>query len=108
VNGSPGREDSIELPSGGQKPGDSNRDGRLNLTDAIHLLNFLFTGSIALPCGDGSAQHAANVALLDTNGDLSINLTDSVYNLTYLFSRGPPPVQGQGCIEILECPGVCE
>lgn len=108
VNGSPGREDPTELPSGRQKPGDINQDGSLNLVDTTALLSALFSGNTSLPCGDGSPQHAANVAFLDANGDLSVNLTDAIYTLTYLFLRGPAPIQGRQCIEVAGCPDVCE
>ena len=34
-----------EIPEGGlQKPGDENQDGKLDISDAVALLNFLFLG----------------------------------------------------------------
>lgn len=61
--------------------GDSNDDGELNITDAIHLLSFLFIGGDAPPCRKAS----------DANDDGALNLTDGVYSLTFAFLGGPPP-----------------
>lgn len=62
--------------------GDSNVDGTVDLSDAIHSLGYLFLGSPAdLDCHDAS----------DSNGDGTIDLTDAVYGLAYLFQGGPPP-----------------
>ena len=68
--------------------------GNSTFPHALHLVSFLFSGGVLLPCGDGGAGHAANISLLDTNRDLSVDSSDVVYNLSYLFSTGEPPVQG--------------
>jgi hypothetical protein len=70
--------------------GDSNVDGTVDLSDAVHSLGFLFLGSPSeLDCLEAS----------DSNGDATLDLTDAVYTLVYLFQGGQaPPVPGP-----LEC-----
>ncbi len=65
--------------------GDANVDGSVNLTDAIHLLGYLFLGGQAPRC-----QEAGNV-----NDDPAIDLSDPVSLLSFLFLGGlPPPAPG--------------
>ena len=92
-----------------QKPGDANQDGKLDLSDAIALLNHLFLGTFpVLPCGDGTVSDPANKALLDGNGDGTVDLSDAVYGLNFLFLGGPPPVacadETCPCVRIEGCP----
>ncbi|MEM7165961.1 MAG: dockerin type I domain-containing protein [Planctomycetota bacterium] len=63
--------------------GDSNNDGTLNIADAVAILNFLFSGGLAV---DPNCTEAA-----DANGDGSVNIADAVYVLSHLFSMGAPP-----------------
>jgi subtilisin family serine protease len=64
--------------------GDVNGDGNVDLSDAVHLLNFLFLGGPEPVCMD--------VAKVN-EGD-SVDLTDAVYLLNFLFQGGPRPVGG--------------
>src|SRR5262245_60638191 len=65
--------------------GDSNGDGTVDLSDAVHLLDWLFLGGEVPGCLDAS----------DGNGDRTHDLTDAVYLLGYLFLSGPvPPASG--------------
>ena len=67
---------------GGFIRGDTNADGRVNLTDAVALLEYLFDGGGTMPrCLDA----------LDTNDSGSIDLTDAVIVLNFLFTGGPAP-----------------
>jgi hypothetical protein len=115
-------EDSIEItcvPSGGgQIPGDCNQDGRLDLTDAVCLLGFLFIASgpagTMLPCGPpgGMEPDPSDVLLMDANGDGNSDLADAISLLAYLFGVcGFPPcpahVLGIDCVGIPDCPEVC-
>ena len=103
-------EQIITFAAGGgkQRPGDCNQDGKLDISDAICLLGFLFLGSpSALPCGDGLAAHAANLALLDHQGTGAIDLSDAVALLNYLFGSGSPPSMGTDCVSIQGCPDKC-
>lgn len=102
----------VECAGGRQRPGDINQDANLDLSDAVALLNHLFLGTLpALPCGDGTVEDAANIALADGNGDGKIDLSDAIYVLSFLFLGGPRPA---GCIDdlcpcipIAGCPDVC-
>lgn len=60
---------------------DSDGNGRVNLTDPIFILNYLFISGPAPRCSDAA----------DANDDSRLNLTDAVYTLNYLFLAGPPP-----------------
>jgi hypothetical protein len=104
----------IDLPDcsidegGSQKPGDSNQDLALDLSDGIHVLNYLFLGTVPrLPCGDGTSSDPGNVRLLDSNGDYQLDLADVVYLFQFLFMAGRPPEQGLDCVRIQGCPDRC-
>jgi hypothetical protein len=76
---------------------DSNADGRLDITDAIHSLDHLFRGSPAELC----CQDAA-----DVNDDGDVDVSDPVLTLLYLF-RGavaPPPPCGNSSSDCGEDP----
>ena len=63
-------------------PGSVNGDDKVNVTDVIHLINYLFKGGIPpLPvpsCGDVQC-------------DGKVNVTDAIYLINYLFKGGPAP-----------------
>lgn len=59
--------------------GDPAADGKQNVTDAVVVLSFLFTGGVEPPC-----RKSADA---DDNGALQI--TDAVFLLNYLFLGGP-------------------
>ena len=61
--------------------GEANGDGRIDISDPVSVLNWLFLGGADLDCLD-----AADV---DDNG--GVQLTDPVYLLNNLFQGGPPP-----------------
>lgn len=61
--------------------GDATRNGALEITDAINVLNFLFAGGTY----DGCSQVA------DSNGDGNVNVADPVYLLSFLFTGGATP-----------------
>ena len=65
--------------------GDTNRDGGIDVSDPVYLLDYLFLGG---PAPD--SLRFANV-----NGDAAVDLSDVVYVLDYLFQGGPEP----GCPE---------
>jgi PKD repeat protein len=62
--------------------GDADSDGTINLTDAVRVLNFLFTGGAPPACADAADA--------DDSGTLSI--TDAIRILGWLFSGGPAPM----------------
>jgi hypothetical protein len=61
--------------------GDTDGDGRVQITDPIHTLNALFTGGEAIACEDAA----------DANDDGTVNIADPVFTLNWLFLGGPPP-----------------
>lgn len=61
--------------------GDSNDDGDIDVSDAVHLLLHLFTGLAADDCQDAR----------DMNDDGELELTDAVYLLNHLFLAQPGP-----------------
>jgi hypothetical protein len=63
--------------------GDADGDHRVNLTDAVFVLNYLFLSGPKPVCLDAA----------DTNDDGRLNLTDGIYLLTHLFLAGPAPPQ---------------
>jgi hypothetical protein len=94
---------------GKQRPGDATQDGKLDLSDAIWLLEFLFQGGHSLPC-DGAGAAGPNpgaLALLDSNGDGRLDLSDAVFVLAFLFQGGNHPVLGTSCVPIPACADKC-
>jgi uncharacterized delta-60 repeat protein len=63
--------------------GDVNRDGVINSTDVVYLINYLFIG------GPPPTPLVAG----DANCDAAVNVTDVVYLINYLFIGGPPPCE---------------
>jgi hypothetical protein len=61
--------------------GDSDRNGILDISDAIVVLGFLFHGGAQIHCRDAA----------DSNDDGFIDLSDAVSVLTFLFSTGRAP-----------------
>jgi hypothetical protein len=63
--------------------GEVNGDGRVDISDAVVLLNILF--------GGGSVPAPTPCDRADTNSDGVVNIADATYLLNHLFSGGPPP-----------------
>ncbi len=61
--------------------GDVEPGGTVNLTDAVAILEFLFSGTVQLACVDAA----------DANDDATVNISDAVALLNWLFAGGPPP-----------------
>ena len=67
--------------------GDSNGDGRSDVSDPVHTLLYLFAG------GTASCQKA-----LDANDDGRVDISDPSYSLGWRFRGGPrPPAPFPGC-----------
>jgi hypothetical protein len=99
------------LPPGGLRlPGDATGDGRLDISDAVGILGFLFLGNPKqLPCGDGSRNDPANKALVDWQSDGRIDVSDAVATITFLFLGGERharavPGAEKSCVRIEGCP----
>ena len=73
----------------GFRRGDSNRDGDVNIADAVYILQNIFAKGPDILCEDAA----------DSNDDETVNIADSVYILQNIFARGPampPPHPGCG------------
>lgn len=92
----------------GQRPGDCNQDGKINVADAVCLIGYLFRGTPSLlPCGDGTGTDTGNIELLDSNGSGKIELADALRLLRWRFFGESEPVLGTDCVLISGCRGVC-
>jgi hypothetical protein len=80
--------------------GDANVSGRVDISDAIAILNFLFLGSPGPRCRDR----------MDGDDSGRIDITDGIFVLRYLFGSGdriPKPFPEPGIdltSDELECP----
>ncbi|MBI4601154.1 MAG: trypsin-like peptidase domain-containing protein [Planctomycetes bacterium] len=61
--------------------GDAQPDGKTDLSDAVFVLNHLFTGAAGPRCEESA----------DLNDDGGLDLSDAVYLLNHLFTGGPTP-----------------
>jgi hypothetical protein len=62
--------------------GDVDHNGMVNISDAVYLVNFIFSGGhYPVPWAAG-----ANI-----DGNPVVNISDVVYLLNYIFGEGPPP-----------------
>ena len=57
-------------------------DANVNVTDVIHLINYLFKG--------GPPPQPIS-ACGDVQCDGNVNVTDAIFMINYLFKGGPPP-----------------
>jgi hypothetical protein len=87
-------------------PGDTNRDGKLHVTDSIRTLLMLFGGLQDGPCGSG-LESTGNKKLLDWDGNSVVNVTDALLGLQYLFQNGPPHAAGVACVLVEGCNDAC-
>ncbi len=86
--------------------GDSNADGRTNISDAVFTIRHVASGEARPTC-----QKSA-----DANDDGAVDLTDPIFLLMHLFESAPPPPKPAsacgrdptfdplGCEEFLGCP----
>jgi hypothetical protein len=61
--------------------GDPTGDGTTDISDAVAVLSYLFTGGAAPGC----------LAAADANGSGKIDVSDAVYIVGFLFLGGAPP-----------------
>jgi hypothetical protein len=93
-----------------QLPGDSNQDAALDISDAVCVFGVLFLGTPPrFPCGCGSPDDPASVALIDWQPDGQIVISDGISLLQFLFSGGPPHALAargdtRGCVALPGCP----
>lgn len=61
--------------------GDTNDDGTYDISDAIYILGYIFSGAADPTCMDA----------LDENDDGQIQIADAIYHFSALFMGGSPP-----------------
>ena len=68
--------------------GDVNDDTKVNVGDAVYLINYIFKGGPAPVCGPETGNCG------DVSGDIRVNVGDAVYLINYIFKGGPAPSCG--------------
>ena len=66
--------------------GDTNDDGVYDISDALYILGYIFSGAAEPTCMDA----------LDENDDGQVQIADAIYHFTALFLSGPPPAAPWG------------
>jgi len=69
------------------KPGDWNGDSKVNLSDLINQVNYVFKGG----------QKPSPFCRGDDNADYKVNLKDIVYKVNHIFKGGPKPIPRGDC-----------
>jgi hypothetical protein len=69
------------LGLGGFRRGDANDDRLVDISDALFVLAYLFSGG----------RSPLYPAAADANADSAVEISDPIYLLDYLFSGGPEP-----------------
>lgn len=64
--------------------GDANGDGRVNIVDAVLIINFLYDRT-----HDPAIHRCYDLG--DADDDGGVKIFDAIYILHYLFLGGPPP-----------------
>ena len=77
---------------------DSNADGVIDLSDAVHTLNYLFLGG----------EEPACLPAVDCNIDEVLDISDPMYSLNVQFVGFPPPETWDTCENFAECESSCE
>lgn len=62
--------------------GDADRDGIVNISDVVHIVNYIFKG--------GPEPYPPEIA--DVNADGAVNVGDAVALVNYIFKGGDPPI----------------
>jgi|GEM_PF-3286777 len=65
--------------------GDANSDGVVDISDAVFLISYIFSG------GAAPADCSEPVGMGDASGNGSVDISDAVYLISYIFAGGGPP-----------------
>lgn len=68
------------------KCGDANADGKVNVSDAVYIINYVFVG--------GNPPNPLKAG--DANCDVSVNVSDAVWIINYVFVGGNLPCDLDG------------
>ena len=79
-------DDTLNLPNQGVPgccvfKGDVNRDGEVDISDLVYLVEYSFSGGPGPQCEEEA----------DVNGDGAVDVSDLVYLVDYSFYDGPGP-----------------
>src|SRR3989442_10190056 len=80
----------LALPAAGASfiRGDSNASGGVDISDPVHVLDYLFLGGETPSCLDAA----------DSNDDGSVDISDAIRTLVFLFEGGAAlPAPGLAC-----------
>ena len=67
--------------------GDADNSGTVNISDAVYLISYIFSG--------GTAPAPSPIGSGDADCSNTVNISDAVYLIAYIFAGGPAP--GQTC-----------
>jgi hypothetical protein len=70
----------------GYECGDANSDGEVNVSDAVYIINYVFTG--------GNPPNPMQAG--DANCDATVNVSDAVFIINYVFTGGNVPCDTDG------------
>lgn len=65
--------------------GDANSDGTVDISDAVFLIAYIFSG------GGAPADCVIPHGMGDANGDSAVDISDAVYLIAHIFSGGDAP-----------------
>ncbi|MCX6833394.1 MAG: dockerin type I repeat-containing protein [candidate division Zixibacteria bacterium] len=65
--------------------GDANSDGEIDLSDAVFLIAYIYSGGAA----PGDCNYPKGMG--DANGSGTVDISDATYLIEYIFSGGPAP-----------------
>ena len=95
-------------PSASLQNGDVDGSSRIDITDVVHLVNFLFLGGpqpVAATCDSEEPDPSGEAATFtpsvqngDVDGDGSRNITDVLRLVNWLYLGGEAPV-AMSCVE---------
>ncbi len=70
---------------------DANGDGKINISDAVYLISYIFSS--------GPAPTPNLIGSGDADCSGGVNISDAVYLIAYIFSGGPIPAASCSCFD---------
>jgi len=82
--GSDSKQITMRIAPGAYIPGDANHDHIVDISDAVYLIAYIFSGGLA----------PAPMIAGDVNADCAVDISDAVYIISYIFGGGVAPLPG--------------